>query len=396
MWLNFNFAADFGKKRNEKINMNNIIYDTDNQAVSPSIREVSNEVFASDYASEINPGKYFIYKFGELYYCRHFHIDLNVELFVNEIIKQYKLTQHNFLQKNESSKLDKPEKLDYASSDYFIYLREKLLITASSDSIMIYYGANIDCQEIDKIIKIAVNSKIRKKLTRKFYMAGASQHSEFGFELQKFEVKKQKTNIEENYNNDFPEVHNIINTFLSRDNANGLVLLHGKYGTGKTTYIRHLISSINRRFIFLPINMMENISSPNFLPFISQYKNSILILEDCEELLMPRELTGSAHTSLANLLNLGDGLLSDALNIKIICTFNADVQQIDKAILRKGRLIARYEFKELDVEKVNLLFEKNKIAHTTKHPMTLADIYNFTDKDFSKQKNKKTVGFSME
>ena len=119
MWLNFNFAADFGKKRNEKINMNNIIYDTDNQAVSPSIREVSNEVFASDYASEINPGKYFIYKFGELYYCRHFHIDLNVELFVNEIIKQYKLTQHNFLQKNESSKLDKPEKLDYASSDYF-------------------------------------------------------------------------------------------------------------------------------------------------------------------------------------------------------------------------------------------------------------------------------------
>jgi len=111
---------------------------------------------------------------------------------------------------------------------------------------------------------------------------------------------------------------------------------------------------------------------------------------------MPRELTGSAHTSLANLLNLGDGLLSDALNIKIICTFNADVQQIDKAILRKGRLIARYEFKELDVEKVNLLFEKNKIAHTTKHPMTLADIYNFTDKDFSKQKNKKTVGFSME
>ena len=37
-----------------------------------------------------------------------------------------------------------------------------------------------------------------------------------------------------------------IENFLLEDNKSGLIILHGKQGTGKTTYIRHLINLGNR------------------------------------------------------------------------------------------------------------------------------------------------------
>jgi len=171
-----------------------------------------------------------------------------------------------------------------------------------------------------------------------------------------------------------------------------LVLLHGKYGTGKTSYIRNLMGAVNKRFIFLPVNMMESISSPNFLPFISKYGNSILVLEDCETIIKQRE-TGNSDSSLVNLLNLGDGLLSDALSIKLICTFNADLKQIDKAILRKGRLVARYEFKELSLEKTIKLYQKNGGVQKIDEPKTLAEIYNFGNTNFDENNDTKKIGF---
>jgi len=55
------------------------------------------------------------------------------------------------------------------------------------------------------------------------------------------------------------------------------------------------------------------------------------------------------------LLNISDGLLYDCLNIQIICSFNIDIIKVDSALLRKGRLIAKYEFKELEVAKAQAL-----------------------------------------
>ncbi len=224
-------------------------------------------------------------------------------------------------------------------------------------------------------------------------MVASSSHSEFGFELQEFDIKKIGVDLESNYNDDFHKVNKIIEGFLQEKQKNGLVLLHGKYGTGKTTYLRYMIGAVNKRFIFMPIQLMQNISSPNFLPFISQFPDSILILEDCEQLLIPRELGGQPNDALINLLNLGDGLLADALSIKLICTFNADLKQIDRAILRKGRLIARYEFKELAKEKAQKIVNKIASGKIIDEPMTLADIYNFENENFGENVNKRKVGF---
>jgi ATP-dependent 26S proteasome regulatory subunit len=88
---------------------------------------------------------------------------------------------------------------------------------------------------------------------------------------------------------------------------------------------------------------------------------------------------------------LTDGLFSDYLNIKIICTFNTSINKIDSALLRKGRMIAYYEFKALVKQKANeLLKTLNYDATTT--DMTLADIFNYQNKNFN-QAEKRKIGF---
>lgn len=353
------------------------------------------DFFGNDFSTEVHPEKFFIHVYGELCYTYVINSQINVEEFLKKITEKYQLKDKNFLFKYEYASGKKFEKIDQNMSQYLIKIRDRLLIDVQNNQVTCLYAQGDSFLEIDTIKEFVLSASNKKKHTRKFYMIARSPHSEFGFDLQKFNVKQIKVSLEENYNDDFLHINQIIDDFLQKEDVNGLVLLHGKYGTGKTTYLRHLISSINKRFIFLPLNLMEAISSPNFLPFISQYKDSILILEDCEELLVPRENFNANSNSLVNLLNLGDGLLSDALSIKLVCTFNADLKQIDKAILRKGRLIARYEFKPLEINKAQAIADKNKIDIKIKEPMTLADIYNKASEDYSEIGEKKKVGFQF-
>lgn len=91
---------------------------------------------------------------------------------------------------------------------------------------------------------------------------------------------------------------------------------------------------------------------------------------------------------------MADGLLSDIVNIKFICTFNAAVDKIDPALLRKGRCFAKYEFKELCEEKVEKLNAKYNLGLKEIKPMTLAEIYNAEKTDYSEEENKpRKIGF---
>jgi hypothetical protein len=347
------------------------------------------------FETELHAGKYFMHIYNEV--CHSFSVYSSIDLrsFIVDLNKKYNLSDDDYMLKDEQSKNKKIDSIDYNSSAYFIRVKDKVLLEIQSFKAVFWYGREIPFSEIEEIISMLKIAKKKKQHKRKFYMIAATPRSEYGFEFRKFNIKKVELNVAENYNDDFQNVHTTVHSFLKSNNKNGLVLLHGKYGTGKTTYIRSLMSEINKRFIFLPLDLMDAINAPNFLPFISKYKNSILILEDAENLLSPRGSSGSHNNSLVNLLNLGDGLLADALSLKIICTFNADLKQIDKAILRKGRLVARYEFKELEVSKARAIAEKIGITDKIDKPATLAEIYNKNIENFSGNIDGKKVGFNQ-
>lgn len=222
---------------------------------------------------------------------------------------------------------------------------------------------------------------------------------ENGFYLNKLPTKDfSELDILKHYNDDFALENEIIKKFVETEDESGLLILHGDKGTGKSTYIRHLISSNpEKKFVYIPANLVGILSQPNFSTFLMTLQNHIIILEDCEEAIKDRKTNGTP-AAVSLLLNLTDGLLSDGLGLKFICTFNDDVKNIDAALLRKGRLISKYEFKALCVEKANELLKtlyeedykngKYKNEPVTEKPLSLADIYHFYEASYEKERRK--------
>jgi SpoVK/Ycf46/Vps4 family AAA+-type ATPase len=222
---------------------------------------------------------------------------------------------------------------------------------------------------------------------------------ENGYFLNKLPTKDfSGLDVAKNYNDDLVKESNKIENFIKSDDSSGLLILHGEKGTGKSTYIRHLISTNpEKKFVYVPSSMVSILGQPNFSTFLMTLQNHVIILEDCEDAIKDRKSNGTP-AAVSLLLNLTDGLLSDGLGLKFICTFNDDVKNIDTALLRKGRLVSKYEFKLLTADKANALLEElylegyengdYSIYPNTTSPMSLANIYNFYEDSYEKERKK--------
>ena len=60
----------------------------------------------------------------------------------------------------------------------------------------------------------------------------------------------------------------------------------------------------------------------------------INVLPNAENIIMDRKY--SSNSGVSNLLNISDGLLSDCLNVQIICTFNSALSLLIVLCLGKG------------------------------------------------------------
>jgi hypothetical protein len=200
-----------------------------------------------------------------------------------------------------------------------------------------------------------------------------------GLELKSMEVKKTKLDIDLFYEDDFQEVDAVIHKRLNQKKDKGIVLLHGLPGTGKTTYLRYLVGKIKKRVLFLSPNVAGNLMDPDFLDLLIDNPNTVVIIEDAENIIMDRRTNG--NSSVSNLLNISDGLLADFLNVQLICTFNSPLAMVDGALMRKGRLIAKYEFGKLGVVKAQRLSRHFGFDTIITKPMTIAEIANQDEKD---------------
>ena len=128
--------------------------------------------------------------------------------------------------------------------DIFYILYDDLIIDFdTNNSTVKFLFRKTDTKKVEAIIRGV--RKFKKKAKRKSEII-LLVSIPLGVTEKTLAITKPRLNIEDNYNDDFKEIHQTILKRLSKMNDKGLVLLHGKPGTGKTSYIRYLISLLRK------------------------------------------------------------------------------------------------------------------------------------------------------
>jgi len=271
-----------------------------------------------------------------------------------------------------------------------VILDNNCLIEFDEDHCQILHdGKQPEC--IDEITMLANEFKERQR--RQPLEINLIVRTSRNVELKGMEIKRTKLDLSLFYEDDFKEVDELIRKRLNRKKDKGIVLLHGLPGSGKTTYLRYLVSRIKKRILFLSPSVAGELISPDFIQLLIDNPNTVVIIEDAENIIMDRKQ--NSGSAVSNLLNISDGLLADFLNVQLICTFNSSLTLIDSALMRKGRLIAKYEFGKLCVAKAQKLSDHFGMNTVITKPMTIAEIANQHEKD-QKGNRVEVIGFRRE
>ena len=284
-----------------------------------------------------------------------------------------------FERKYESQIIKEHYRKDYESKnkeleigEYFYFLENEIMIKLlNSDKVILLFPPEQE-MAINKLFEECKQFvKIPKKTTDISLIIFYNNR----LETKEVQIKKPSIDFKIHYNEDFFPIHKTMVKQLNKKDTNGLYLFHGTPGTGKSTYIKYLIHQLKKKVIFISPKMAGELDNLSMTPFLLENRNSVFVIEDAEELITSREEV--RHSNLSMLLNLTDGLLGESLGIQIIATFNTDVKNIDKALLRKGRLSVIYEFKPLALDRTNALLNKLGNSIEVTQPLSVADIFNF-------------------
>ena len=197
-------------------------------------------------------------------------------------------------------------------------------------------------EDIDHVKDLIQSSLVLKNVINDENSYRIAYRGQYAIDTTVCKFNDWKSNLKENYNDDLP--YDDMNKVIRSDKA-GLIMFYGMPGTGKTSLVKSLIND-NRdtNFIFVDTSVCESISDGLFLDFLQDNKNSVIVFEDCEKLLFSRD--EMVNESIGTILNLTDGIIAESMKIKFICTFNCDLEKVDKALMRKGRLSLGYEIKK--------------------------------------------------
>ncbi|WP_324720520.1 AAA family ATPase [Salinimicrobium sp. HB62] len=272
-------------------------------------------------------------------------------------------------------------------NDFTYVLTNEILLHKEKDEVTVYFSDEY-FSLVREIISFTKEFKIEKPDKAYINLIIMQPH---GLDNKKINFTKPELDLKNCYNDDFPVFHEKILEILQEKDKSGLHLLYGKPGTGKSTYIRYLCGLVKKEIVFLPGQMAQNLDNIAMTRYLMDNANCILVIEDAEELIVSRDQ--QRNSNLAMILNITDGILGESLGIQIIATFNTDVQNIDPALKRKGRLKSAYEFKALVPEKANVLLKEQNSNFSSDEEMTLAEIYNISEEEQYKSPVRRAVGF---
>lgn len=152
-----------------------------------------------------------------------------------------------------------------------------------------------------------------------------------------------------------------------------ILILIGPPGTGKTTFIKHLLSSMDKTAYLTYDESVLN-SDSSFADFISDDSAASFIIEDADLFLRSRE---DGNTMVSRFLNVGDGLIK-LKNKKIIFSTNLpSVASLDTALVRPGRCFDILNFRSLTRSEAEVAADNRQLQlQVEQDTYTLAEIFN--------------------
>ena len=324
----------------------------------------------------------------------------------NEFANFYFYKKGQIVDRIDFSQLD-VSLLDYFNKPKYTLIRQELNTQYNDhlflfkDKNLIYYvvvsGEDLVCNlkiygkfDANKLIKEF--EQFKRKIDDSKFEIGMIKTSEFGFDVTWFEIDKPTIDVKLNYGAEFAEKHypNIINKLNGK--KSGLLLFSSAPGAGKSFFIKHLASIVDRKFIYLSESVLsQGLDSPALIEILTMNRGCVVVIEDAEKFLISREENPNSFVS--NLLNASDGILGDILDFRLILTHNmTKLEAIDPAVTRKGRMLYQHEFKPLSVVDANKKLEQLGVDYRTTKPMSLAEIYNLDDNGVE-EKVERTIGF---
>lgn len=201
----------------------------------------------------------------------------------------------------------------------------------------------------------------------------------------------------------------VVADLSSSDPCGKLIILDGPPGTGKTYLIRGIIDTVPAEFVFVPPNIVQSLAGPEIISVLVNDRMSdddvrpyVLIVEDADEALQTRMMDNLG--SISSMLNMTDGIVGAALDIRVIASTNMDIKKMsqDEALLRNGRLCRRINIGPLSEEKSIEVAERLGLDpfQDGAFPNTIAELYRMAHDKRTGQsekkpepKPKKSVGF---
>lgn len=265
---------------------------------------------------------------------------LEAELLVNELINNYDL-------RVAYRKL--PD--TYSRDDEWMLINDGLVVNIS------YTPKNrattINCYGVDEQVVRMVQSTMRTRMTRKVtkgrvYIVVQGNDGPYLHEMGTAGETFEPTNYREAA---VAEYRHIVADLNDGDPCGRIIILDGPPGTGKTHMVRALLNEVPKAtFVLIPSNMMSQLGSPSFIKALLREQKKgypmILVVEDADEAIAARDRANMSEISA--LLNFSDGIFGAMMDLRIICTTNADVESLDEAVMRPGRLCRRIEVGKLD------------------------------------------------
>ena len=266
-------------------------------------------------------------------------------------------------------------------------------INWSKGSIAIHVGLDhkigIELITLDQNQHLQIGAVIGKYLLPSNVRKPVYSIAKVNNELEIIEVGLASDELErDNYSDQVLEDYDFLVTELNRERPTGrLTLIYGEPGTGKSFLLRGLMHDIlDAIFVLIPSHMVQDLTGPDLIPTLVKARGLtgsedpiILLLEDADKALVKR--SNESFAAIASLLNASDGILGLTLNLRVVCTTNAELPNIDEALKRPGRMSRSINITSLPPDQCIKIYERltDGETGTFTENTSLAEVYRFAN-----------------